>query len=74
MTPSGRTDIIIVGAGIVGLATAQAITNKFPRLRVLVLERESEIAQHQTGRNSGVIHSGIYYRPGSLKAELCVRG
>ena len=67
-------DVAIVGAGLVGLATAQAVMNQAPGARVVVLEAEPQVAQHQSGRNSGVIHSGVYYRPGSLKAELCVEG
>jgi L-2-hydroxyglutarate oxidase LhgO len=69
-----RFDITIVGAGIVGLATARALLQRYPALRLAVLEKEPAIAQHQTGRNSGVIHSGLYYAPGSLKARLCVEG
>jgi len=68
-----RFDIAIIGGGIVGLATAMALTNK-TRASVVVLEAENRLAYHQTGNNSGVIHSGIYYKPGSLKAENCVRG
>lgn len=64
----------IVGAGIVGLATAREIALRRPGTRVVVLEKEHEVAVHQTGHNSGVVHAGIYYAPGSLKAELCVRG
>jgi (S)-2-hydroxyglutarate dehydrogenase len=71
---SRRFDITIVGAGIVGLATARALLQRYPALRLVVLEKEPAIAQHQTGRNSGVIHSGLYYAPGSLKARLCVEG
>ena len=67
-------DIAIVGAGIVGLATARALTERSPGARLVLLEKEREIAQHQTGHNSGVIHSGIYYKPGSYKARLCVEG
>ena len=67
-------DLLIIGAGIVGLATARALLLRFPNLRVTVLEKESQVAQHQTGRNSGVIHSGLYYPPGSLKARLCAQG
>ena len=67
-------DIIIVGGGIVGLATALNIQQKNPRLKILVLEKENEVAAHQTGHNSGVIHSGIYYKPGSLKAKNCFNG
>lgn len=68
-----RYDVAIVGAGIVGLATALSLADR-PGLRLTVLEKEREPAQHQTGHNSGVIHSGIYYRPGSHKARLCVEG
>jgi (S)-2-hydroxyglutarate dehydrogenase len=67
-------DVIIVGGGIVGLATALQIKKTNPALRFLVLEKENELAKHQTGNNSGVIHSGIYYKPGSLKATNCFRG
>ncbi|MFG2738466.1 L-2-hydroxyglutarate oxidase [Streptomyces chartreusis] len=67
-------DVLVVGGGIVGLATAYAITRAAPGTRVTVLEKEPGPARHQTGRNSGVIHSGIYYRPGSLKAQYAVRG
>ncbi|MFF7097582.1 L-2-hydroxyglutarate oxidase [Streptomyces rubradiris] len=67
-------DVLVVGGGIVGLATAYAITRAAPGTRVTVLEKEDGPARHQTGRNSGVIHSGIYYRPGSLKARYAVRG
>lgn len=64
----------MVGAGIVGLAVARELAQRHPRLSVLVLEREDEVGRHQTGHNSGVIHSGVYYPPGSLKARLCVEG
>jgi L-2-hydroxyglutarate oxidase len=67
-------DLAVVGGGIVGLATALALTEAHPRLRLIVLEKEPQIAAHQTGHNSGVIHSGIYYKPGSLKARTCVEG
>ncbi|MFE9427839.1 L-2-hydroxyglutarate oxidase [Kitasatospora sp. NPDC006697] len=67
-------DVLVVGAGIVGLATARALVGERPGLRVAVLEREAAPARHQTGRNSGVIHSGVYYRPGSLKARFAVEG
>ena len=67
-------DILIVGAGIIGLATARALKIAFPKSEIGVLEKESEIAYHQTGHNSGVIHSGIYYSPGSQKAEFCLAG
>lgn len=67
-------DVLVIGGGIVGLSTAYAITRGAPGTRVTVLEKEQGPARHQTGRNSGVIHSGIYYRPGSLKARYAVRG
>ncbi len=69
-----KGDVIIVGGGIVGLATARELLRRRPDTRVLVLEKESAVARHQTGHNSGVIHAGIYYKPGSLKAKLCVAG
>jgi (S)-2-hydroxyglutarate dehydrogenase len=68
------TDVVVVGAGIVGLSAAHAITRAAPGTRVVVVEKEPAPARHQTGHNSGVIHSGIYYRPGSLKARYAVRG
>lgn len=67
-------DVLVIGGGIVGLSTAYALTRAAPGTRVTVLEKEDGPARHQTGRNSGVIHSGIYYRPGSLKARYAVRG
>ncbi|WP_426292318.1 L-2-hydroxyglutarate oxidase [Dyadobacter endophyticus] len=67
-------DITIIGGGIVGLATALRIKEQKPALKVLLLEKENEVAKHQTGHNSGVIHSGLYYKPGSLKATNCIRG
>lgn len=67
-------DIIIVGGGIVGLAAAYKINTRYPSKKILVLEKEKEVAAHQTGHNSGVIHSGIYYKPGSYKAKNCVDG
>ena len=67
-------DVLIVGAGIVGFATAHAVQARFPQKRVLVLEKEPRPGLHQTGRNSGVIHSGIYYKPGSFKARFCKDG
>ncbi len=67
-------DIIIIGAGIVGLASGLKILEKNPGLKLLILDKENDIAQHQTGHNSGVIHSGIYYKPGSLKAQNCLNG
>jgi L-2-hydroxyglutarate oxidase len=72
MTP--ESDLIIIGGGIVGLATAYRFVERFPGKTVAVLEKEASVAKHQTGRNSGVMHSGIYYRPGSLKALNCRAG
>jgi L-2-hydroxyglutarate oxidase LhgO len=67
-------DVVVVGAGIVGLAVARELLQRYPRLKLGVLDKEPTIGQHQTGHNSGVLHSGIYYAPGSLKAKLCVEG
>jgi len=67
-------DVIIVGGGAVGLATALQLKNQNPSLKVVVIEKESVVANHQTGNNSNVIHSGIYYKPGSLKAKNCIHG
>lgn len=69
-----RCDVVVIGAGVVGLATALELTRRLPSLSVVVLEKEPNVAAHQTGHNSGVIHSGLYYRPGSLKAKLAVGG
>jgi L-2-hydroxyglutarate oxidase len=68
------TDILIIGAGIVGLATAYTLTQQYPDKRITVLEKEAGLARHQTGHNSGVLHSGVYYKPGSLKAVNCLTG
>src|SRR5919106_5250093 len=70
----GRADVVVVGAGILGLSTAVELLRRRPDWTVVVLEKERAPALHQTGRNSGVIHSGVYYAPGSLKARLCTRG
>ncbi len=69
-----QLDAVIVGGGIVGLATALQLQRSRPQTRILVIEKETAVAQHQTGNNSGVIHSGIYYKPGSLKATNCING
>jgi len=69
-----RYDIVIIGGGIVGLSTAMRIKEKSPGMKVAVLEKESSVARHQTGNNSGVIHAGVYYKPGSLKATNCRTG
>ncbi|HRP18782.1 MAG TPA: FAD-dependent oxidoreductase, partial [Ginsengibacter sp.] len=67
-------DIIIVGGGIVGAATFYRIQQHHPELKIALLEKENRLAAHQTGHNSGVLHSGLYYKPGSLKAKNCVQG
>jgi (S)-2-hydroxyglutarate dehydrogenase len=67
-------DVLVVGGGILGLSVAYQLLAASPELRVAVVEKEEDVALHQTGRNSGVVHSGIYYRPGSLKAQLCLEG
>lgn len=69
-----RYDVAIVGGGIVGLASALALTERWPRCSVVLVEKETQLARHQSGHNSGVIHAGIYYKPGSYKAQLCVEG
>ncbi|XP_016403479.1 L-2-hydroxyglutarate dehydrogenase, mitochondrial-like isoform X1 [Sinocyclocheilus rhinocerous] len=71
---SGSFDVAIIGGGIVGLASSRELILRHPNFTFTLLEKEKELALHQTGHNSGVIHSGIYYTPGSLKAQLCVRG
>jgi L-2-hydroxyglutarate oxidase LhgO len=72
--PDSHFNLIVIGGGVVGLATALEVTRHYPRLRLLILEKEDRVARHQSGHNSGVIHSGVYYKPGSLKARLCVAG
>ena len=67
-------DFVIVGGGIVGVSTAWQLLQRYPDAAVLLVEKESELARHQTGHNSGVIHAGVYYQPGSLKADFCKRG
>ena len=64
----------VIGGGIVGLAVARELTIRYPGLRVTVFDKEDHVAAHQSGHNSGVVHAGLYYAPGSLKARLCVRG
>jgi L-2-hydroxyglutarate oxidase len=71
---SQKYDVILIGAGIIGLATAYNLIKKNPGVKLCIIEKEDVIAKHQTGNNSGVIHSGIYYKPGSLKEQNCIRG
>ncbi|HEY8438595.1 MAG TPA: L-2-hydroxyglutarate oxidase [Candidatus Limnocylindrales bacterium] len=71
---SERFDVVVVGGGILGLATSRAIAEARPELRIAILEKEPELATHQTGHNSGVLHAGLYYAPASLKARLCREG
>ena len=71
---SNQYDIVIIGGGILGLSTAMQLLERVPNWRVVVIEKEAQLATHQTGHNSGVMHSGIYYRPGSHKAQFCVAG
>jgi L-2-hydroxyglutarate oxidase LhgO len=69
-----RVDVAVIGAGMVGLSTARVVHERRPELSTVVLEKEREVAVHQSGHNSGVVHSGVYYRPGSLKARMCLDG
>lgn len=67
-------DFVVVGAGIVGLATARELQLRHPGITIAVVDKETRPGQHQSGHNSGVLHAGVYYKPGSLKAQLCVQG
>ena len=69
-----KVDCLIVGGGIVGVATARRLQQLIPQFKCLLVEKENILAKHQTGHNSGVIHAGVYYKPGSLKAKLCIEG
>src|SRR5210317_1976567 len=71
MSTTNTFDLVVIGGGIVGAATAYKLSLKFPGKTIALIEKEQTLGSHQTGRNSGVIHSGIYYKPGSLKAENC---
>ncbi|MCH6546368.1 MAG: FAD-dependent oxidoreductase, partial [Deltaproteobacteria bacterium] len=72
--PAEKYDLAVIGGGIIGLSTAMQFAEKSPETKIVVLEKEPDLAMHQSGHNSGVIHSGIYYRPGSAKARMCVSG
>ncbi|MGB0733745.1 MAG: FAD-dependent oxidoreductase, partial [Pontibacterium sp.] len=67
-------DYIVIGGGIVGVATARELVKRYPDASIVLVEKEEQVAAHQTGRNSGVIHAGVYYKPGSLKAQFCREG
>ena len=67
-------DVVVVGAGVIGLSTAMALLDRYPKARLVVLEKDATTATQQSGHNSGVIHSGIYYKPGSFKSKFCVEG
>jgi L-2-hydroxyglutarate oxidase len=69
-----QTEVVVIGGGIIGLASALQLLQQQPKLKLVLLEKEQQLAAHQTGHNSGVIHSGLYYKPGSLKATNCIRG
>jgi L-2-hydroxyglutarate oxidase len=73
-SPADRADLVVIGGGIIGLATAREMQRRRPGIRVVVLEREESLGVHQSGHNSGVVHAGLYYAPGSLKARLCREG
>jgi L-2-hydroxyglutarate oxidase len=73
-SPADRADLVVIGGGILGLATAREMLHRQPGIRLVVVESERELAAHQSGHNSGVVHAGLYYQPGSLKARLCREG
>lgn len=73
-SPGHHYDMVVVGGGIVGVATARELKLNYQNMKICVLEKESKLGTHQTGHNSGVVHAGIYYKPGTLKAKLCVEG
>ena len=67
-------DYCVIGAGIVGITTAYQLINRYPKAKIILMEKEKQVATHQTGRNSGVVHAGIYYKSGSLKSKFCMQG
>ncbi|MDP7231426.1 MAG: FAD-dependent oxidoreductase [Dehalococcoidia bacterium] len=67
-------DVVVIGSGLIGLSTAMSLVTRNPDIRLTVIEKDSEISSQQSGLNSGVIHSGIYYKPGSMKSKFCVEG
>lgn len=74
LAPTPLYDLAILGGGIIGTSTALHLQQQHPNMKIALLEKETALGKHQTGHNSGVIHSGIYYKPGSLRARLCVEG
>jgi L-2-hydroxyglutarate oxidase len=74
MLPAKRADYLVIGAGIIGLAVARELKQRFPRAKIIVIEKEGHVAEHGSGRNSGVLHAGFYYSADSLKAKFCVEG
>ena len=72
--PTINTDVLIIGGGLIGLSTAMHLKNIRPELTVTVIEKDGKVSDQQSGHNSGVLHAGIYYEPGSLKAKFCVEG
>ena len=69
-----KVDVVIIGGGIVGLATGYELSKLYPNFKITILEKDEKLYKHQTGHNSGVLHSGIYYKPGSIKAKNCKEG
>ena len=74
MTRRQQFDLCVIGGGLVGLSVARAVAEQFSGVSILVVEKEDGVARHQSSHNSGVVHSGLYYKPGSLKAQLCTEG
>ena len=72
--PIDKTDYLIIGGGMVGLSIANQLKEKSPHSKIIIVEKENELGKHSSGRNSGVLHAGIYYKPGTLKAKVCING